>query len=639
MWTADKVLKRIKSTTLSPLLEMGLSPLFINRLDNEFSQLWALYKELYGNSFDCLYQLEDLIEMIALKTLERPESLNQRDENREKEKNWFIDRRSVGVMLYVDLFNVDLKGLKKKISYFEEMGINTLHLMPLFKSPADESDGGYAVSDYQSVRSDLGTMKELSQLAEIMRNKGMILILDFILNHTSDDHQWAKNALAGDEEFQNYYFMFDSKEEAQSYDTHLRKIFPTVRSGSFTYIEDCGKWAWTTFNSFQWDLNYSNPQLFKAMCSQMLYLSNHGADVLRLDALAFIWKEKGTLCENLPKAHTLIKLFRSAAKIGAPGLSFLSEAIVHPDEVINYITESECELSYNPLLMATGWEALATRNTELLKKTFSPRFHIPQNCRWVNYIRCHDDIGWTFCDEDAASIHINGYDHRRFLNEFYTGRFNGSFAKGVPFQENIETGDARISGTLASLAGLEKALNGNNPIEIDLSVRRIKMLFGFILSLPGLPLIYSGDELAMLNNYNYMKVEKHSDDSRWVHRIPFDWSEVNQRGNENKNKPSSIINNYIKEMIKKRSLLEEIEGTLDLINIQNSNILSYKLSKGHESVIVLINFTERLTIIPLNSLRIYSGSYHFREVISSRIYKDDIHMEPYEILWLKRIEL
>jgi len=635
MWNSDRILERINKTIIKPHLKKGLDSQFSARFNSEFSHLWELYNELYGHNFDCLYQLEELTQMMIRMRIKCPDDYKVTDRFPKSGNRWFTERKSVGMMLYVDLFNIDINGIREKIGYFEDLGVNTLHLMPLFEAPAGDSDGGYAVSNYQKVRADLGTMEELSSLAESLKSRGIFLILDFILNHTSSEHEWAEKALKGNTEYQNYYFMFDTREEADTYDSNLREIFPTVRKGSFTYIEECGKWVWTTFNSYQWDLNYTNPDVFRAMSEQMLFLFNHGTDVLRLDALAFTWKEKGTICENLPKAHILIKAFRSVAKITAPGLSFLSEAIVHPDEVLSYISEDECELSYNPLLMATGWEALATRDTSLLKKTFSPRFSIPENCRWVNYIRCHDDIGWTFCNEDAASLQINGYDHRRFLNAFYSGRFPGSFAKGVPFQENVETGDARISGTMASLAGLEIALIENNREEIDLAIKRIKMLFAFNLSLPGLPLIYSGDELAMINDYSYMTKDEHSEDSRWVHRNPFPWGKVKELKSDNN--PSEEVYSFLKQMIRLRSETIEIEGSLKLINISSNNLLAFKLQKKKESLIILINFTERITPVDMNTLRIYGGFFQFRDLISKKEYHEKLKIDPYQVLWLKGV--
>ena len=283
------------------------------------------------------------------------------------------------------------------------------------------------------------------------------------------------------------------------------------------------------FHKYQWDLNYANPAVFNRMAEEMLFLANQGVEVIRLDAVAFIWKQIGTSCENLPQAHTLIRAFNAAARISAPTLLFKSEAIVHPDDVVKYIDPAECQLSYNPLLMALLWNSLATRKVDLLAQALATRFKIHPQTSWVNYVRCHDDIGWTFSDEDASLLGINGSDHRRFLNEFYRGRFPGSFARGLPFQENPTTGDCRISGSCASLAGLEKALSEEGPNEVELAIRRILLLHGMILTIGGIPLIYLGDEVGTLNNYTYRDDPHKTRDSRWVHRPYVDWNKYEKR--------------------------------------------------------------------------------------------------------------
>merc|ERR1712000_706948 len=233
----------------------------------------------------------------------------------------------------------------------------------------------------------LGNMKELEALSKALREAGINLVLDFVFNHTSDEHRWAKAALAGDENFQNYYYLFDDRTIPDQYEQSLREIFPQVRRGSFTWNETMQKWVWTTFNSFQWDLNYSNPAVFNAITEEMLFLANIGCAALRLDALAFIWKQMGTNCENQPNAHKLIQAFNCCLQITAPAVVFKSEAIVHPDEVLKYIRQDECQLSYNPLLMALIWNSLATRKTRLLTSSMQKSFAIEQDCSWVNYVR------------------------------------------------------------------------------------------------------------------------------------------------------------------------------------------------------------------------------------------------------------
>tara|TARA_Y100001963_G_scaffold85561_1_gene118325 strand:- start:1110 stop:2480 length:1371 start_codon:yes stop_codon:yes gene_type:complete len=428
---------------------------------------------------------------------------------------------------YVDLMGPTLTELQAKIPYFKSLGLTYLHLMPLYASPEGDSDGGYAVSDYRKVNPVLGNMKELEALSKALREAGINLVLDFVFNHTSDEHRWAKAALAGDENFQNYYYLFDDRTIPDQYEQSLREIFPQVRRGSFTWNETMQKWVWTTFNSFQWDLNYSNPAVFNAITEEMLFLANIGCAALRLDALAFIWKQMGTNCENQPNAHKLIQAFNCCLQITAPAVVFKSEAIVHPDEVLKYIRQDECQLSYNPLLMALIWNSLATRKTRLLTSSMQKSFAIEQDCSWVNYVRCHDDIGWTFDDAVAHQLGINPYDHRYFLNQFFTGRFEGSYADGVPFAENPSNGDCRVCGSLASLCGLEGALQANDQQAIDTAMRRIMLVHGIIMSIGGIPLLYSGDELGLLNDYSYRDDPAKAHDDRWVNRIAVTSAHIN----------------------------------------------------------------------------------------------------------------
>ena len=431
---------------------------FAGRLQTSFPRLFRLLLHLYGNRYDFFYHLEQILQTAARLWLGRPAGLKALDAQREADQTWFHSEKMLGGVCYVDLFAGNLAGICRRIPYFKELGLTYLHLMPLFASPEGENDGGYAVSSYREVNPKLGTMAGLRDLATELRQNGISLVLDFIFNHTSDEHEWARRAQAGDPEYQDYYYLFPDRQMPDAYEKNLREIFPDVRPGSFTWRPDVQRWVWTTFHSYQWDLNYGNPAVFRAMMEEMLTLANAGVEILRLDAVAFTWKQLGTNCENLPEAHMLIQAFNTLARIAAPALRFKSEAIVHPDEVNRYIGPGECQLSYNPLLMALLWESLATREVSLLQTSLWDRFKLDPGCAWVDYVRSHDDIGWTFDDADAARIGINGFDHRKFLNAFYTGRFPGSFARGLPFQENPKTGDARISGTCASLAGLEKAL-------------------------------------------------------------------------------------------------------------------------------------------------------------------------------------
>ncbi len=608
---------------------------FTRRLEAHFDRLFELLVNVYGREYDFFYHLEELLRLMARSWLERPDELKALDHEREAAPGWFQSNQMLGGVCYVDLFAGDLNGVREKIPYFKELGLTYLHLMPLFSTPAGENDGGYAISSYREVNPALGTMDQLSGLAEDLRREGISLVLDFVFNHTSDEHEWALKAKAGDPHYRDYYCIFPDRIMPDAYERTLREIFPGEHPGAFTYFPDIDRWVWTTFHSYQWDLNYANPEVFNRMAGEMLFLANQGIDVLRLDAVAFIWKQLGTSCENLPEAHMLIRAFNAVTRIAAPSMLFKSEAIVHPDEVARYIRPDECQLSYNPLLMALLWNSLATRDARLLKELLQHRFRIAPGCAWVNYVRCHDDIGWTFSDEDAARLHINGYDHRRFLNAFYTGRFEGSFARGLPFQENPLTGDARISGTCASLAGLEKAVTLETEHEIELALRRILLIHSVILSIGGIPLIYLGDEVATLNDYSYRADPAKAGDSRWVHRPAADWQRYDLRRDQST--VEGRVYCELRRLIRLRKQHAAFGGQeTRIIHTDNPHVFGYVRSDGSERVVALCNFQEEEQHIQANELRIYGLGYQFTDLITGRPIspQEGLRLGPYQFVWL-----
>ena len=589
---------------------------FSSRLYRNFPTLFALYADVYSDRYDFFFYLDDLILSVARLWFSRPRDLRELDLERESNPRWFESHQMLGAVCYVDLFAENIEGIRARIPYFKELGITYLHLMPLFKAPEGENDGGYAVSSYRELHPAIGSMEGLNSLASDLRKAGISLVLDLVFNHTSDEHLWAERAKAGDEEYMDFYRIFPSRELPNRYEQYLREIFPDEHSGAFTFFPALfhgrGGWVWTTFHSYQWDLNYSNPDVFNRMSEEMLFLANQGVEVLRLDAVAFIWKKLGTNCENLPQAHTLIKAFNVVARIAAPALTFKSEAIVHPDDVVKYISPEECQISYNPLLMALLWNSLATRKVRLLSQAFVKRFRLNPGTAWVNYVRCHDDIGWTFSDEDAAILGVNGSDHRRFLNEFYRGRFEGSFARGLPFQENPITGDCRISGTCASLAGLEKALHEEGENEVELAVRRILLIHGIILTAGGIPLIYLGDEVGTLNDYAYRDDPARERDSRWVHRPRADWEKYAKRTD-----PSCIegrVYQGLRELISLRKKNEVFYGNeLEIIPIENDHVLGFMRRYMDKRAVIFANFAESPQSIPSRLFEQYS--IHTKKII------------------------
>ncbi len=609
---------------------------FAERLKIHWERLFRMLVQLYGWQYDFFYHLEQILVTAARSWAERPEYLKALDEQREADSQWFQSQEMVGGVLYVDLFSDNLAGLHDHIAYFKELGLTYLHLMPMFAAPHGSSDGGYAVSDYRAINPDIGTMEGLSALARILHEEGISLVLDFVVNHTSDEHIWARRAKSGDPDYQEYYMMFDDRTIPDQYQRHLRDIFPDARRGCFAYNQETGKWVWTTFNSFQWDLNYANPAVFRAMAEEMLFLANQGVQVLRLDAVAFIWKRLGTDCENLPEAHLVVQAFNALARIAAPCLLFKSEAIVHPDEVLRYIDPGECQLSYNPLLMALLWEALATREVKLLYHAMAKRARIHPECAWVNYLRCHDDIGWTFDDNDAREVGINPHDHRQFLNRFYTGRFPGSFARGLPFQYNPDTGDLRISGTLASLAGLEYGLEKNDPELIEEAVSRINLLRSIMLSAGGIPLIYLGDEWGMLNDYTYLSDPAKAADSRWVHR-------ARQRGNAKEHVPDSEMLewrffNELTGLIRLRKKLPALQdGNMEVFDTGNPHVFGFIREYGDQKLLILNNFSESQQSIEQRQLNKTSAADRFTDRVTGTtiVNGNGLVLAGYQFAWLE----
>ncbi|MBO6794746.1 MAG: hypothetical protein JJ895_12615 [Balneolaceae bacterium] len=593
----EKALKRTKQRILnavtSEFSEWKANDLtiFITRVQDHVEKLLHELHFLYSDQPDWYFYAEKMILEAGLSWKKRPKYLREVDAERIENPTWFASHKMVGAVCYVDLFAGNLDGIEEKLPYFKELGVTYLHLMPLFDRPHPESDGGYAVSSYRKVEPSLGTMAGLKKLSKKFRKEGISLVVDFVNNHTSDEHEWAKKAKAGDPFYKDFYFFFPDKTIPNQYEQNLREIFPEIRRGSFHQNKETGEWVWSTFHNFQWDLNYRNPEVLIAIAKEMLFLANQGIDVLRLDAVPFTWKQMGTNCENLPQAHALIRALNAAARMAAPALTFKSEAIVHPDDVAKYVDQEECQLSYNPTVMALIWESMATREVKLLKKSIENRFYIPEDCAWVNYVRSHDDIGWTFSDDDAQGLGIFPEGHRFFLNHFYAKEFSGSFAKGQPFQYNPTNGDLRVCGTTASLAGLEQAIELHDKGREKDAINRIIALYSIALTIGGIPLIYLGDEIGLMNDYSYEQDPSKKEDTRWVHRVAMDWGKVQTA------KKGQGIEGAIFQALKHRIQFRKEHAALgnnkvDLVETHNDHVLGFIKQNENEKLVIIQNFSE-----------------------------------------------
>lgn len=506
----------------------GKDVLFYTRFIANATAIHALYNELYGNHPAAKKVFAQLLDTISTAYTNRPEILKQRDEEKEAKSHWFLSNDITGMSLYVDRFAGNLQNLASKLHYFKKLGVNLLHLMPVFKSPPGESDGGYAVADFRQVDERFGTLKDLQALQLQMGRENMYLMIDIVLNHTSHRHAWAQKAKEGDKVYQDYYYMYDDRQLPDKFDAAMPDIFPESSPGNFTWIKECNKWVMTVFHNYQWDLNYTNPSVFVAMLDTIFFYANLGIDVLRIDAPAFIWKEMGTTCQNLPGAHSILRLIKQCVQVPAPGMALLGEAIVAPAEIMKYFgdglyTARECDFAYNATQMALQWDALATGDTRVMLAAQHELLKKPYGTSWITYTRCHDDIGLGYDDYMIRNAGFNAYEHRRFLKDYYSGNYPGSPATGALFSVNPKTQDARISGSLASLCGLEKAVKENDEPAIATAISKIIMMQAHSFFIGGVPMIFYGDEAGYTNDYSYLGDPGKNYDNRWMHRPTIDW--------------------------------------------------------------------------------------------------------------------
>jgi amylosucrase len=534
-----------------------------------------LYRELYKDHADSDKFFNKLIDTIIKGYKDRSVLLREKDDKKEEKGNWFLSNEITGMSLYVDRFCGDLKNLEDKLGYFKTLGVNFLHLMPVMESPAGESDGGYAVSNFRKVEKRFGTIEQLKEVITQMQQEKMYLMLDIVLNHTSHQHEWAKKAKAGDKKYQDYFYMYNDRLIPDQFDATMPDVFPEAAPGNFTYVSECDKWAMTVFHQYQWDLNYSNPSVFIDMLDTIFFYANLGVDILRIDAPAFIWKQLGTSCQNLPQAHTILRLIKQCVQVAAPGMALLGEAIVAPKEIMKYFgtglyTAKECDFAYNATHMALQWDALATGDTRVMLAAQHEILQKPFGTSWITYTRCHDDIGLGYDDYMIQQAGYNAYEHRKFLKEYYSGINQLSPARGALFAVNPKTQDARISGSLASLCGLEKAIGENDTTAIGLSIKKILLMQAHSFFIGGVPMLFYGDETGTTNDYSYLDDPAKSYDNRWMHRPNINWAK-NERRNEAGTTEEQIFSGT-QQLIAIRKKLDTLSDYKNITWLQPHNI-------------------------------------------------------------------
>lgn len=603
--------------------------IFAQRMEKHQDELRWLYMELYGN--DAMYA--ELCEQMHDYYLKRSTELKKRDIKKEKNPDWFKEKEMLGMMLYIDNFAGNLKGVERKLPYLKECNVNCVHLMPFLDTPKGKSDGGYAVADFRKVRPDLGTMKDLARLTEKCHENDMNVCMDFVMNHTSEEHEWAKRARAGEGEYMSRYFFYDNGDIPARYEETVPQVFPTTAPGNFTWLPEIGHYVLTTFYPYQWDLNYRNPRVFNEMMYNFLFLANQGMDIIRIDAVPYIWKELGTSCRNLKEVHTIVRMMRMIAEIVCPSVILLGEVVMEPEKVVPYfgtVEKPECHMLYNVTTMATTWNSIATRDIRLLKKQMDIVSRLPKQYTFLNYLRCHDDIGWGLDFDTMKQWGMEEPSHKRYLNDYFTGKIAGSISRGELYNDDPVTQDARFCGTTASMCGIEAAGFEGNAEKMQTAIQEDLMLHAYMLTQSGIPMLYSGDELGQVNDYSYKDDAEKASDSRYLHRGAFLWELADKR------KDLSTVQGQLFQMLNRLEQIRRQENVFSqevevyTYDVHNDSILGILREYKGERFIALFNFSENEQTAWMQEEGI------FRNLVNGEIVevKDPV-LKGYEFVWMK----
>ncbi len=579
---------------------MSRKEIYKKRLERHHDELRWLYMELYGNS-SMFAELCDNMEQFYL---ERSRTLRTTDERREKRPDWYKQNDMLGMMFYIDNFAGNMKGVEARLEYIEKCNVNYIHLMPFLETPKGRSDGGYAVSDFRKVQGRLGSMEDLENLTAACHKRGINVCMDFVMNHTSEEHEWAKRARRGEGEYMSRYFFFDNFDLPSRYEKCVPQVFPVTAPGNFTWLPDAGHYVMTTFYPYQWDLNYRNPRVFNEMMYNFLYLANRGIDIIRIDAVPYIWKELNTQCRNLPQVHTIVRMMRMIGEIVCPGILLLGEVVMEPEKVVPYfgtVEKPECHMLYNVTTMATTWHTVATRDTRLLRRQLDIVNALPKEYVFLNYLRCHDDIGWGLDYNSLKEEGIGERSHKKYLNDYFRGYAGGSSSRGELYNEDPVTGDARFCGTTASMCGIEKAGFEQDQAGMERALRLDVMLHAYMFMQSGIPVLYSGDEVGQVNDYTYQKDPDKAADSRYLHRGAMDWKLV-----EDISEPNTVAG----ELFRRLGQLEQIRKT-EKVFVSNAD--TWTVETGDRSVLCIGRYFEGEMLIGLFNFSEFEKSLRIPE--------------------------
>ncbi len=607
----------------------GEEKIFRERLSKYEDELKWLYNELYYNDEQAYNYF---ISMLSEFYEKRSKQLKEWDKKKEENPGWYTGCDMFGVLMYTNCFGQTLEGVRSHLDYVESCGVNYIHLMPLLECPKDRSDGGYAVSNFRRVQPELGTMDDLAGLASDCHERGISVCLDFVMNHTSEDHEWAVRARRGEREFQERYFFFDDWNEPNDYEETVPQVFPQTAPGNFIWCHEAGKVVMTTFYPYQWDLNYRNPTVFNDMTANMLFLCNQGVDIIRLDAVPYIWKTIGTSCRNLPQVHTLVRLMHIATKIVCPGTLLLGEVVMEPSKVVPYfgtVDKPECQMLYNVTTMASTWHTVATKDVRLLKHQLGIVFNLPKQYIFLNYLRCHDDIGWGLDYDYLRQFNVEQVSHKKYLNDYLRGAMFESSSRGELYNDDPKLGDARLCGTTASLCGIEASEYEQNLNKLDWAIKLDIMLHAFLLTQSGIPVLYSGDEIGQLNDYGYHNDPVKWADSRYLHRGNFDWDSAKMR--KKKGTRQERLFGSITKLVKIRKQHRVFDSAADtwIVETYNDHVLGIGRFYENEKLIALFNFGDYDEVAYINE----DGAYK-NLLTRKRFDAKNVTVPAHDFLWL-----
>lgn len=605
--------------------------IFQKRLERHHDELRWLYMELYDNGS----MFAELCEHMRQFYLERDKTLKSRDLERETDQSWYKQNDMLGMMFYIDNFAGNMKGVESKLDYIEQCNVNYIHLMPFLDTPKGRSDGGYAVSDFRKVQPKLGSMEDLDSLTAACHKKGINVCMDFVMNHTSEDHEWAKKARQGIGEYMSRYFFYENWDEPALYEKTVPQVFPATAPGNFTWLEDAERYVMTSFYPYQWDLNYQNPRVFNEMMYNFLYLANRGIDIIRIDAVPYIWKELNTSCRNLKQVHTIVRMMRIISEIVCPGILLLGEVVMEPEKVTPYfgtVEKPECHMLYNVTTMAATWHTVATRDVRLLKKQLDIVNSLPKDYVFLNYLRCHDDIGWGLDYGTLMAEGIGERSHKQYLNDYFQGYTGNSNSRGELYNADPVTGDARFCGTTASMCGVEKAGFEQDERAMERAVKMDLMLHAYMFMQSGIPVLYSGDEIGQINDYTYKEDPDKAADSRYIHRGAMDWKLADQIGDKDTVQGKIFTGLKHLEQIRRTEKVFVSGADAWTIETWDSAVLCIGRHYEGEKLIGLFNFSEHDKTAWINET---DGDYV--ELISGKEMKPaGVNIPAYGFYYLKK---